>query len=154
MNILQHPFSSYNLQQSSNTKINHIMLYQSSSSRNVRIPSSQLPAQLLTAHGRAVIGRSDVALTVRMKLDNTHWLPSDLACPLVNPPLKHLIYATLIIIVYIYDICIYIYLYIYKYIYIYIYIYRLCEIFMSVTDTHFQSCPVVFETVMPKQSWG
>ena len=134
------------------------MLHQCTSSRIVRIPftMSQLPAQLLSAHGRAVqdraplIGRSDVALTVRMKLDNTHWLPSDRASPLhVNSTLKHLIYATLIIIVYIY---IYIY-YIYIYNYIYIYIYKLCEIFMSVTDTHFQSCPVVFETVMPKQSW-
>ena len=49
-------------------------------------------AERLRARDRTpLIGRSDVALTVRMKLDNTHWLPSDRACPLVNPPLKHVI---------------------------------------------------------------
>ena len=91
--------------------------YQCFSSRIARIPftTSQLPrtpAELLRARDRTpLIGQSEVGLIVRTKLDSIHWLPSDRACPLVNPPLKHLMYATLIIIVYIY---------IYNYIYVYI----------------------------------
>ena len=101
------------------------MLYQCSSSRIARIPFTtshllRTTAERLRARDRTpLIGQSDVDLTVLTKLDNTHWLPSERACPLVNPPLKHLMYATLIIIVYIY---IYIYIYIIIYMYVYIYI--------------------------------
>ena len=112
------------------------MLYQCSSSRIAQIPftTSQLPrttAERLRARDRTpLIGWSEVGLTVRTKLDNIHWLQSDRACPLVNPPLKHLMYAMIIIIVYIY-IYIYILYNIYIYIYIIIYMY-ICNIYIYI----------------------
>ena len=131
------------------------MLYHSSSSRIAQIPftTSQLPrttAERLRARDRTpLIGRPDVALTVRTKLDNTHWLPSTRACPLVNPPLKHLMYATLIIIVYIYIYNIYMYIIIYIYVYIYIIIYIYIYIYICIGSVRFlcQSPILIFSLV-------
>ena len=153
MNILQlsssfTPFNRITFSNQANTNRNHSnhdMLYQCSSSRFVRIPltTSQLPRT--TAHrSRASRHWSVRHRSNRPHEARQHSLVTVWSCLSAGEPaskVSNLCHANNYIHIYIYDI------------YNDIYIYRLCEIFMSVTDTHFQSCPVVFETVMPKQSW-